>query len=97
MTAAPRRSPLSTCCPFFELDCDGRSWATRASSSRRLAEAHLTAVVYDPPASGLPHIAVLFDAAGDVIAVRTAASIDEGEAALAKLIADISAAQHATA
>jgi hypothetical protein len=32
-----------------------------------------------------------------VIAVRTAASIDEGEAALANLIADISAAQHATA
>ena len=58
-----------------------------------LAEAHLTAVVYDPPASGLPHIAVLFDAEGDVIAVRTAASIDEGEAALATLIADISAAR----
>ena len=47
--------------------------------------------------SGLPHVAVLFDAEGDVIAVRTAASIDEGEAALANLIADISAAQHATA
>ncbi|MFL5199590.1 MAG: hypothetical protein ACJ8BE_22125 [Microvirga sp.] len=62
-----------------------------------LAEAHLTAVVYDPPTSGLPHIAVLFDAEGDVIAVRTAASIDEGEAALANLIADLSAAQHATA
>ena len=62
-----------------------------------LAEAHLAAAVYDPPASGLPHIAVLFDAEGDVIAVRTAASIDEGEAALANLIADISAAQHATA
>jgi hypothetical protein len=62
-----------------------------------LAEAHLTAVVYDPPAPGLPHVAVLFDAEGDVIAVRTAASIDEGEAALANLIADISAAQHATA
>ena len=62
-----------------------------------LAEAHLTAVVYDPPVSGLPHVAVLFDAEGDVIAVRTAASIEEGEAALATLIADISAAQHATA
>jgi hypothetical protein len=75
----------------------GDSGAFILETPRMLAEAHLTAVVYDPPASGLPHIAVLFDAEGDVIAVRTAASIDEGEAALANLIADISAAQHATA
>src|SRR4051794_29444626 len=80
--------------------CDSRSWAQSGvipEMPRMLAEARLTAAVYDPPASGLPHIAVLFDAEGDVIAVRTAGSIDEGEAALANLIADISATQHATA
>jgi hypothetical protein len=75
----------------------GDSGAFILETLRMLAEAHLTAVVYDPPVSGLPHVAVLFDAEGDVIAVRTAASIEEGEAALATLIADISAAQHATA
>ena len=67
------------------------------SRDAMLPEAHLTAVVYDPPAPGLPHVAVLFDADGDVIAMRTAASIDEGEAALANLIADIAAEARATA
>jgi hypothetical protein len=40
---------------------------------------------------------VLFDAEGDVIAMRPAASIEEGEAALTSLIADISAEARATA
>ncbi|MET0527902.1 MAG: hypothetical protein ABW003_06085 [Microvirga sp.] len=30
----------------------------------------LAAVVYDPPAPVFPHMAVLFDAEGEVIAVR---------------------------
>jgi hypothetical protein len=60
-------------------------------------EADLTAVVYDPPAPGFPHIAVLFDSAGEVVAVRRVGSIDAGEAALANLIGHLTAEQQATA
>jgi hypothetical protein len=45
----------------------------------------LAAVVYDPPVPGLPHMAVLFDADGEVITVRAVESIEAGEAALASL------------
>jgi hypothetical protein len=58
-------------------------------------EADLTAVVYDPPAPELPHIAVLFGAEGAVIAVRPVESIDAGEAALASLIGHITAERQA--
>src|SRR5215204_4761839 len=45
----------------------------------------LAAVVYDPPAPGFPHMAVLFDADGEVIAVRPVESIGAGEEALVRL------------
>jgi hypothetical protein len=57
----------------------------------------LTAVVYDPPVPDLPHMAVLFDAAGEVLAVRPVESIDAGEAALANLVGQLTAQQQATA
>ncbi|MDF3061534.1 MAG: hypothetical protein K0S06_1643 [Microvirga sp.] len=60
-------------------------------------DADLTAVVYDPPAPDLPHIAVLFDAGGEVVAVRPVESIDAGEAALASLIGHITTGEQATA
>jgi len=60
-------------------------------------DADLTAAVYDPPAAGLPHIAVLFDPDGEVIAIRPVESIDAGEAALASLVEQIAADRHATA
>ena len=46
----------------------------------------LAAVVYDPPAPGVPHMAVLFDAYGEVIAVRPVESIGAGEEALVSLV-----------
>jgi hypothetical protein len=42
----------------------------------------LAAVVYDPPVPGFPHMAVLFDSDGEVIAVRPVESIGAGEALL---------------
>ena len=47
--------------------------------------ADLTAAVYDPPAPGLPHVAVVFDPQGRVVAVRPVASIEDGEDAVAEL------------
>ena len=38
----------------------------------------LAAVVYDPPMPGLPHMAVVFDADGEVITVRAVKSIERG-------------------
>ena len=60
-------------------------------------DADLTAVVYDPPAPNLPHMAVLFDAGGEVVAVRPVESIDAGEAALANLVEHLTAEQQQTA
>ena len=60
-------------------------------------DADLTAVVYDPPAPDLPHMAVLFDAGGKVVAVRPVESIDAGEAALANLVEHLTAEQQQTA
>ena len=54
-------------------------------------DADLTAAVYDPPAPGLPHIAVLFDGEGTLVAVRQVESIEAGEAALASLVGDVTA------
>jgi hypothetical protein len=55
-------------------------------------DADLTAVVYDPPAPGFPHMAVLFDRGGEVVvAVRPVESIDAGEAALAHIAAEAQA------
>ena len=48
----------------------------------------LAAVVYDPPAPGLPHMAVLFDSDGEVIAVRPVGSIGAGEEALVSLVSE---------
>src|SRR4051794_14193416 len=59
-----------------------------ALTPERFPEADLTAAVYDPPAPGMPHIAVLFDADGLVVA-RPVESIDAGEAELAKLFRQI--------
>jgi hypothetical protein len=56
----------------------------------------LTAIVYDPPAAGLPHMAVLLDADGSVVAVRPVDSIDEGEAALARLLSELTCEHRAT-
>src|SRR5918993_5404341 len=60
-------------------------------------DADRTAVVYDPPAPDLPHMAVLFDAGGEVVAVRPVESIDAGEAALANLVENLTAEQQQTA
>jgi hypothetical protein len=60
-------------------------------------DADLTAVVYDPPVPDLPHMAVLFDARGEVVAVRPVESIDAGEAALANLVENLTAEQQQTA
>ena len=57
----------------------------------------LAAVVYDPSAPGFPHIAVLFDADGEVIAVRPVESIGAGEAALVSLVSELTNEQRATA
>jgi len=54
----------------------------------------LAAVVYDPPAPGFPHIAVLFDAGGEVIAVRP---VGAGEEALVSLVSEFTNEQRATA
>jgi hypothetical protein len=56
----------------------------------------LAAVVYDPPAPGFPHIAVLFDANGEVITVRAVESIGAGEAALVSLVSAFTNEQRAT-
>jgi hypothetical protein len=53
------------------------------------ADADLVAVVYDPPAPGFPHMAALFDPAGELIAVQPVESIDAGEAALAHLVGQL--------
>ena len=50
-----------------------------------MPDTDLTAAVYDPPAPEFPHIAVVFDPEGKVLAVRPVASIDDGEAAVAEL------------
>ena len=57
----------------------------------------LAAVVYDPPAPGFPHMAVLFDADGEVIAVRPVESIGAGEEALVSLVSELTNEQRATA
>jgi hypothetical protein len=62
-----------------------------------MQDADLIAVVYDPPASGLPHIAVLFDPAGELIAAQPVQSIDAGEAALASLVGELTDEQRASA
>jgi hypothetical protein len=62
-----------------------------------MQDADLIAVVYDPPASGLPHIAVLFDPAGEVIALHPVESIEAGEAALASLLAELTADERVSA
>ena len=53
------------------------------------ADCDLAAVVYDPPAPGFPHMAVLFDGERAVIAVQPVESIDAGEAALALLVGEL--------
>ena len=53
------------------------------------SDADLTAVVYDPPAPGLPHVAVLFDGAGALVAASPVESIEAGEAALACLVGEV--------
>lgn len=53
------------------------------------ADCDLAAVVYDPPAPGFPHMAVLFDGERAVIAVQPVELIDAGEAALARLVGEL--------
>ena len=53
------------------------------------ADCDLAAVVYDPPAPGFPHMAVLFDGERAVIAVQPVESIHAGEAALARLVGEL--------
>src|SRR3954467_10486268 len=57
----------------------------------------LAAVVYDPPVPGLPHMAVLFDADGEVITVRAVESTEAGEAARASLVCELTNEQRTTA
>jgi hypothetical protein len=87
-------------CRLFGLDCDSVSRTSRERITvlrARMPDADLIAVVYDPPASGFPHIAVLFDPAGELIAARPVESIDAGEAALVSLVGELTSEQHATA
>ena len=61
------------------------------------ADADLIALVYDPPAPGLPHIAALFNSTGELIAAQPVQSIDAGEAALVSLIGQLTHEQTAAA
>ncbi len=56
----------------------------------------LAAVVYDPPAPGFPHMAVLFDADGEVIAVRSSIHWHV-RVALVSLVSEFTNEQRATA
>jgi hypothetical protein len=49
-----------------------------------------TGVVYNPPCSGLPHVAVLFGPNGDAIQCT---SVAEGEAFIATVLTRFAAAQ----
>ena len=49
------------------------------------------------PAPGFPHVAVLFDADGEVIAVRPVEPIGAGEEALVSLVSEFTNEQRATA
>jgi hypothetical protein len=60
-------------------------------------DADLIAVVYDPPAPGFPHIAALFDPAGELIAAQPVSSIDAGEVALASLVGELTTEQRTSA
>lgn len=60
-------------------------------------DADLLAVVYDPPRPGVPHMAVLFDADGQVVGARPVDSIKAGEAALALLVSQMTGKQSSDA
>lgn len=47
------------------------------------------AAVYDPPRSGLPHVAVVFDPKGEVLVARTVPSVAAGEAFLKQIFAEM--------
>ena len=52
-------------------------------------DAEFIAAVYDPPAPGLPYVAVLFDGDGALVAVSPVELIEAGEAALACLVGEV--------
>jgi hypothetical protein len=51
---------------------------------------HVHAIVYDPPAADLPHLAVVF-LDGEVLAARAAPSFEAGERFLAKMMSEFAA------
>jgi hypothetical protein len=53
--------------------------------------AKLTAIVYDPPATGFPFLAVMFDHNGEVLVARAVPSQEAGEQLLANVASDIAA------
>ena len=52
-------------------------------------EADLNAVVYDPPAPGFPHLAVLFGRDERVLTLRVVPSIEAGEAFLQAAVVEL--------
>ena len=57
--------------------------------------AYIHGIVYDPPASGFPHIAVMFDTRGEVLCARVVSSREEGEQLIQNVAADFVAAKNA--
>lgn len=55
--------------------------------------AKIATIVYDPPAPGFPHIAVLFDTNGEVMAARAVPSREAGEAFIAGIMTDLGVPQ----
>jgi hypothetical protein len=95
-TAPHNQHPAS----FLHLIVTGLFGTSREDSDREpfmCPDADLTAVVYDPPAPGFPHMAVLFDADGEVVAVRPVESIAAGEAVVASLIGEAASEEQVTA
>lgn len=53
--------------------------------------AYITSAVYDPPAPGLPYVAVIFDTSGEVLTARTVPSAAAGEKLIADVMGDLAA------
>lgn len=49
--------------------------------------------VYDPPAPGLPHLAVVLDNNGEVIVAKSVSSVAAGEALMASIFAQFAEAK----
>ncbi len=53
--------------------------------------AYMSAVVYDPPRAGFPYLAVIFQPDGEVLVARSTKTLEQGEALIAKVMAEFQA------